>query len=95
MGELRLIVGNPVNPIWTGYPSQAKGFFGPEFVTVYDHWRTFKAGLGLPWGDLTEADPDLVAAIRGFEEYWQRHYSPDHVTQIYLEAIIKRLDARR
>ena len=93
--ERQIVVGSPTSPVWYGPISEARSLFTDQFWAYYDCWRTFNAGLGLPWANPNDADRDFVAAIRVMEEYYRAHFSPDRQTFLYLEAIIKRMDARR
>lgn len=88
-GESQILIGSNNNPIWFGLISEARALFTDTFFYVYDQWRTFHAGLGLPC-PTNEMDYGYLQVIRGFEEHWQRHFAPNNVIISYLEALLKR-----
>jgi hypothetical protein len=86
LGEKQIIVGSPKNPVWIGPASEAKGFFTPEFDLIFELWRRFKAGMGLPGkGSWLDEEPDIADAILIFQEHWEAVYRD--------RPIISRLDA--
>lgn len=86
LGEKQIIVGSANNPVWIGPVSEAKEFFTPEFDLIFELWRRFKAGMGLPGkGSWLDEEPEIADAILIFQEHWEVVYKN--------RPIISRLDA--
>jgi len=86
LDERKIIVGSVKNPIWIGPISEAKEFFTPDFELLFEIWRRFKAGMGMPKGSSwTLEHPDISDAVLIFQEHWEAFYRD--------KPIISRLDA--
>lgn len=76
LGERIVIIGNPLSPLWHGTLSKAKTLFDENFWTIYDAWRSHRAGLLAISASDDTIDANYILGIRGLEEYWQVHFSP-------------------
>jgi hypothetical protein len=85
--EDKLISVGPSNsPVWIGKKSEAKTFFTTYFDFVFEVWRKFKSGFGLPYGvSWIDQDQDLIDVVMMMQEHYEAHYKD--------RAIISRLDA--
>jgi hypothetical protein len=86
LDERLISIGPESHPVWIGKQSEAQQFFTPYFYFVFEVWRKFKSGFGLPYGgSWIEKDQDLIDAVLMMQEHYEAHYKN--------RAIISRLDA--
>jgi hypothetical protein len=89
------VVGEGDNPVYICRKGDIPSLFSDEFYFCFEVWRYFNAGFGLPgrkpWD---EQDPDLMEAVMSMENHFKNNFSMNLVIIKYMEAIIKRMDAR-
>jgi len=87
------VIGEGDNPVAIMKKSEVSALFTPFFYYAFEVWRKYHAGLGLPGGVPWDAiDPDLANAVETMENHYEQHFSIGRVTNLYLEALIKRID---
>ena len=61
-------------PGWTGTATELREYFTDQFWQVFESWRKFNAGMGLPGpGPWPDNNPDLIDAILWMQEDWTGH----------------------
>lgn len=88
-GEKYIIIGESKNPHWVGTAKEAQALLTQRFFVLFECWRRFNVGMGLPYnGSWAENDPDVVDAIMTMEEHYRAYYSKrDIVTR--LDALLR------
>ena len=78
---------SPVNILKRG---EIPGLFTETFYYLYDVWRFFHFGFGLPDGmSWDQLDDDCAEALLNFEMHFQNNFSQGTATIKYLEAIAR------
>jgi len=86
LGEKLISVGPSNSPVWIGRKCEAREFFTDYFRFVFEVWRKFKSGFGLPYGvSWIEQDQSLIDTVLVFQEHYEALYKD--------KAIVSRLDA--
>lgn len=69
--------------------------FNDAFYLCFEIWRYFNAGFGLPYGmTWDQLDPDIAEAVLSMENHFRNNFAMSLAIIKYIEAIIKRMDAR-
>lgn len=87
------VIGDGGNPIAIMRKHEVAALFSPFFYYVFELWRKFNAGFGLPEGLTWDAvDPDVIEAMEIMENHFNQYFSMSKVITLYMEALIKRFD---
>ena len=82
-------IGTASNPLWIGKKKDVPGLLTGRFWDIFDVWRKFNLGLGLP-ASCAELDQDLVDIIADFEHHYQIYFSQYASMMKVFEGIIER-----
>ena len=89
------IIGDGERPILIIKKKEIKNLFTREFYRIFTLWKLKHFGWDLPDNiDINNINPFILECLIGMEAHYRQEFSDNAITRKYLEAIIKRLDAR-
>lgn len=89
-------IGHYSRPVWIGRRGDVPKLFTQEFWYVFNAWRMFNLGFGLPdEGPWTEQDTWLVERMAMFEEHYRANFSPHRSTEASLSGILGAMHGKR
>lgn len=84
------VVGPGDRPIAIVKKKDVPGLFSSLFWEVFQIWRYFNAGFGLPGGrPWDEQDPVLMDYLLGMEEHYRRELSDSQAQVRYMDAMLR------
>lgn len=70
--DKRHFIGDFKNPLWVGTKGEVQSLFTEDFYTMYEYWRYFRSGFGLPLsGPWTEQNPIVMDCLLSMQEYYE------------------------
>ena len=88
--ELWHVIGKGEAPILIIKKGKVQSLFTEEFREIYEIWKYHNAGFGLPDGKFyNDLDPFVSECIYNMEMYHRMNFSQGHVSNIYLESLLK------
>ena len=92
-GDKMHLIGSAARPIWMGKKRDVPKLFSSEFWLLYEVWKRFNLGFGLPEAEpWTRQDQWIMDGIALFEEHYRGHFSPPRYLS---DTMIAMLRARR